>query len=455
MITLEQKLQQTLIECERLKQENHQLKELLEHYKINPFTTQIPQTTTISKDQHITNRLHIFRNLFKGREDVYAVRWESRQGKSGYSPACAHEWQPPICQKPAIKCSNCRHRQLLDLTNQVIYDHLSGKHIIGLYPLLQDDTCWFLAVDFDKNNWQKDIQAFIGSCKEFNVPASIERSRSGNGGHVWVFFSQPLPASLARKLGNVLLSSTLSKRYEVGMDSYDRLFPNQDTLPKGGFGNLIALPLQRNPRNNGNSVFVNENFIPYSNQWNYLENIQKMNIGDVEKVIRTSYLNDEKAVLLKEKNDTNHDIHPTTLKITEKNGLYIEKTQLDSSITHKIIQLATFKNQEFFKAQAKRLSTYGIPKNITCYDETDQFIILPRGCKQPLITLLNEYSIKYDFQNQTNSGEEIASSFNATLTMAQETAMQKLIEQDIGILSATTGFGKTVKLEEEKTNHLA
>lgn len=448
MSTLQEKLQHALMECARLKQENQQLKEELEHYKpqlVNTFAPiQSNETVTQYKNQQITHRLQIFKNLFNGRTDVYAVHWESKQGKSAYTPACAHEWQPPICQKPEIKCSNCQHRKLLHLTDQVIYDHLIGKHVIGLYPLLHDDTCWFLAVDFDKKNWQRDIQAFANSCKEFNIPASIERSRSGNGGHVWIFFARPIPASLARKLGNALLTNTLSKRFEVGMDSYDRLFPNQDTLPKGGFGNLIALPLQRNARNNGNSVFVDENFTPYPNQWIYLENVQKMKMEDVEKAIHACYKNDNQSILLKEVHNTQQSDFPSTIKIIEKNGLYIEKATLNSMLALKIIQLATFKNQEYYKAQAKRLSTYGIPKNISSYDETDRFIRLPRGCKLPLITLLNEHSIDYEFQIDTNLGQGITATFNATLTPTQETALQKLLEQDIGILSATTGFGKTV-----------
>jgi hypothetical protein len=259
MQNLEQQLQFALKECEQLKLENQKLKELLKYHNIIPDATHPFQKKTdinINKKQKIQQRIKIFKGLFKGRTDVFAVRWESKSGKSGYSPACENEWHPTLCQKPAIKCVNCQHRKLLPLTDRVIYDHLSGKRTIGLYPLLQDETSWFLAVDFDKKSWQKDVQAFLATCKELNVPASIERSRSGNGCHVWVFFEQALPASLVRKLGNVLISNTLAKRYEIGMESYDRLFPNQDTLPKGGFGNLIALPLQYGPRKNGNSVFV-------------------------------------------------------------------------------------------------------------------------------------------------------------------------------------------------------
>lgn len=195
MQNLELELKRVLQECEQLRLENKRLKEILKFHNINvnQFNTfsSIKKEVPISKEQKIHQRINIFRDLFKGRMDVYAVRWESKNGKSGYTPACKHEWQPAICQKPTIKCTDCQHRTLLPLTDQVIYNHLSGKHTIGLYPLLQDETCWFLAVDFDKKNWQKDVVAFVDTCKEWNVPASIERSRSGNGCHVWIFLNKP------------------------------------------------------------------------------------------------------------------------------------------------------------------------------------------------------------------------------------------------------------------------
>src|SRR5688500_17019853 len=141
----------------------------------------------------------------------------------------------------------------------VIQDHLTGKLTVGVYPLLIDETCWFLAADFDKTTWQDDVHTFLQTCSEWNVPAALERSRSGRGGHVWIFFEAPLPASLARKLGAAILTQTMERRHQLGLDSYDRFFPSQDTMPKGGFGNLIALPLQHMPRGYGNSVFLDVN----------------------------------------------------------------------------------------------------------------------------------------------------------------------------------------------------
>ncbi|MFZ5645375.1 MAG: TOTE conflict system archaeo-eukaryotic primase domain-containing protein [Bacillota bacterium] len=185
-----------------------------------------------------------------------SVRWEGKDGKTGYSPACGNEWKRGVCGKPQVKCATCENRDLLPVTDQVIYNHLAGNHIIGVYPLMPDETCWFIAADFDKKTWQEDSGAYLEACREMGVTAALERSRSGNGGHVWVFFEHPISASLARKLGCAVLTRTMEKRHQIGLDSYDRFFPNQDTLPKGGFGNLIALPLQRSSREKGNSIFL-------------------------------------------------------------------------------------------------------------------------------------------------------------------------------------------------------
>jgi len=229
--------------------------------------------SNLTNDSTQEQKIALFRSLFRGREDVYPRRFESkRSGKSGYQPACRKEWIRPFCQKPKIKCGNCENRDFTPLSDDVIRNHLIGndladryrrEFVIGVYPMLLDETCWFLAVDFDKETWKEDSRAYLETCETFNVPAVLERSRSGNGGHIWIFFSEPIPAKLARQLGAFMLTQAMESRPEMGFDSYDRFFPSQDTLPRGGFGNLIALPLQRKPRETGNSLFVDENFNPY------------------------------------------------------------------------------------------------------------------------------------------------------------------------------------------------
>jgi|GEM_PF-764273 Uncharacterized protein conserved in bacteria len=290
MKDLEKELELALREINRLKQENIQLKQKIAAitedtfsiFRLNPppnnNNTALNNAVNMeSAKEKVHNysppgeKIALFRSLFRGREDVYAVRWESKTGKSGYSPACKNEWSV-VCKKPQIKCSDCSHRDYLPVSDETISRHLDAKfnRTIGIYPMLQDETCCFLAIDFDKHNWMQDAAAVMATCKENEVPAALERSRSGNGGHIWIFFDRPIEAGLARKFGCALLTKTMESRYELGLNSYDRLFPNQDTMPKGGFGNLIALPLQGGPRREGNSVFVDENFIPYEDQWSFL-----------------------------------------------------------------------------------------------------------------------------------------------------------------------------------------
>ena len=227
-------------------------------------------------------KIALFRSLFRGRDDVYPRRFESRKtGKSGYQPACANEWARGLCEKPKVKCAACPHRRFLPVTDDVIRWHLAGRDddgrdfVMGVYPMLQDETCFFLAADFDKTHWQEDVGAFLETCRRMNLPAALERSRSGNGGHVWLFFAEAIPAALARRLGSHILTETMERRPDIGLDSYDRFFPNQDTLPQGGFGNLIALPLQKQPRELGNSVFLDEQCVPYPDQWAFLSGVRQ------------------------------------------------------------------------------------------------------------------------------------------------------------------------------------
>ena len=237
-------------------------------------------------------KIALFRTLFRGRDDVYPRRFESRRtGKSGYAPACTNEWVLGVCEKPRVKCADCHHRQFLPVTDHVIRWHLSGRDdrgtdfVAGVYPMFLDESCFFLALDFDKAGWQKDALAVMETCNQLNLPAALERSRSGNGGHLWMFFDGPISATLARKLGAHVLTETMERRPEIGLDSYDRFFPNQDTLPRGGFGNLIALPLQAAPRHAGNCVFVDEQLMPHADQWAFLSSLERISQSTAEMMV--------------------------------------------------------------------------------------------------------------------------------------------------------------------------
>jgi hypothetical protein len=237
-----------------------------------------PTSGVIDRMSPPEEKIHLFRSLFRGRSDVYPRRFESRKtGRAGYAPACANEWVRGICEKPRIKCADCPNRRFLPVTDEVIRWHLSGRDaegqpfVAGVYPLLLDETCFFLAIDFDKDGWQEDAVAFMSTCRRLNLPVALERSRSGRGAHVWLFFEEAVPAALARRVGSHLLTEAMESRPDIGLDSYDRLFPNQDTLPQGGFGNLIALPLQKRSRDQGNSVFSHHIALPRGS----LEDVQR------------------------------------------------------------------------------------------------------------------------------------------------------------------------------------
>jgi hypothetical protein len=182
-----------------------------------------------------------------------------------------------------MKCSGCPNRELIPLDDEIIRKHLLGAHMIGIYPMLQDETCYFLAADFDGEDWIDNVFTFKKTCVEEGVPIAVERSRSGNGAHAWIFFNENISANLARRMGSFLITKAMSQRYQLDMKSYDRLFPNQDTLPRGGFGSLIALPFQKEAVKRGNSVFIDESCNPYGDQWKFLSTLEKISFHDVER----------------------------------------------------------------------------------------------------------------------------------------------------------------------------
>jgi hypothetical protein len=250
-----------------------------------------PSRTTAASPA--TEKIALFRSLFRGRDDVFPRRWQNRiTGKAGYAPACRNEWVRGVCGKPQVKCSECPNQAFVAVSDDVLRSHLAGKasgdsvdFTVGVYPMLRDETCWFLAADFDKKSWMTDVAAFRDTARAKDVPVAIERSRSGNGAHAWIFFAEPIPAAEARRLGALLITATMDRCPDIGFDSYDRFFPSQDTMPAGGFGNLIALPLQNKPRENGNSVFLDDDFHPCSDQWAFLSAVKRLSRDQVSSIV--------------------------------------------------------------------------------------------------------------------------------------------------------------------------
>lgn len=347
-------------------------------------------------DQHSApaDKIALFRALFRGREDVYPRRFESRKtGRSGYSPACANEWAKDLCNKRKVQCAECPNRSFLPVTDEAVRYHLSGQDtagrefVMGVYPMLLDETCFFLAADFDKQHWREDAAAVLENCRQLSLPAAVERSRSGRGGHLWLFFREAVPACLARSLGAHILTETMERRPDIGLDSYDRLFPNQDTLPKGGFGNLIALPLQKRPRDCGNSIFLDEKGVPYPDQWAFLSSVRKINRPDIERIVRAAEKRD-RVVGVCFALDAEDDEAPWTmppsrrrrpppisgplpkrLELTLGNEIYIAKNDISPVLRNRLLRLAAFQNPEFYKAQAMRLPTWGKSRVIACAEE--------------------------------------------------------------------------------------
>lgn len=416
-----------------------------------------------------TGKIALFRSLFKGREDVYPRRFESKKtGRAGYAPACGNEWVRGICEKPRIKCGDCPHRAFLPVTDEVIHWHLSGKDksgrdfVAGIYPMLADETCYFLAMDFDKESWHDDVLAVMETSRRFDMPAALERSRSGNGGHVWLFFAEPIPATLARKLGSFILTETMERRPELGLASYDRLFPNQDTLPKGGFGNLIALPMQKGPRDHGHSLFVDETFTPYPDPWAFLSSIRHLPRNRVEAIVqdaegrgrvvgvRFALSTDDEPEPWNSPPSRRHRDPPVTgplpkeIEVVLDDGIYLPKDVLPPALRNRLLRLAAFQNPEFYRAQAMRLPTYDKPRIIACGEDLPKHLALPRGCLEEILALSAELKIKPVIRDLRVAGTPLDLQFAGTLRPEQETTAAAMLKHDTGVLSATTAFGKTV-----------
>jgi len=459
-------------ECTWLREENARLRQLLTEHNIQIPPAQLASRLSVKAVEVLSpedrkgrarKRITLFQSLFRGREDVYARRWESPDGRSGYSPAAQKDWKAINRSRPEDrKRVDQRTRKYFPLTDSVIESHLLGKESIGVYPLLADETCWFLAVDFDKKSWQEDSTAFMDTCREMNVPAALERSRSGKGGHVWIFFDCTVPAITARKLGCAILTRTMERRHQLGLDSYDRFFPSQDTMPRGGFGNLIALPLQAVPRKAGNSVFIDSNFQPYPDQWAFLSGLERVPLIVAEEIVaeaqrkgdligvRASIADDEEKqdpwTMPPSRRRLERPIPgpmPESVQIVRANLAYVEKRGLPSAMLNRLLRLAAFQNPEFYKAQKMRLSTYAKPRVIACGEDLAEYIALPRGCLPEIVALLEAQGIRPEVRDERFAGTPIDAEFQGELRPLQLEAVPKIALHDEGILCAPTAFGKT------------
>ena len=416
-------------------------------------------TITLSIDE----RIRLFQSLFKGREDVFARRWFSKTtGKSGYQPVCINEWKQGICDKKKYRCVICPNRNFAPLTTQDMYRHLEGKDeyccdVVGLYAIMQDNNCAFLCADFDDKNckygYKEDVLAYVGVCREWLIPYAIERSRSGNGAHVWIFFEAPLPASKARRLGNAILTEAMTRNGQMSFNSYDRFFPNQDYLPEGGFGNLVALPLQGQARRKQNSVFVDNDFLVYKDQWAFLYNLKKIQESTIDQLLRLHYQEELGKLSMSSEskpwvtplpqNITQEDFH-AKVEIIKADKLYIPLKAVSAKVLNHLKRIAAFKNPEFYSKQALRLSTYAIPRIISCFDITNEYLAMPRGCEDATRSFLNDNAVTYTITDKTNHGNKISVSFQGEEREEQLEAINALLPYTNGILHATTAFGKTV-----------
>ena len=411
----------------------------------------------------LDERVALFMSLFKGRKDVFARRWFSKStGKTGYQPVCVNEWRRGVCDKKTYKCAECPNRDFAPLTSQDVYRHLEGKDenccdVVGLYAIMPDNNCSFLCTDFDdkscKHGYKDDVLAFVGVCRDWQIPYAIERSRSGNGAHVWIFFEEPLPAFKARRLGNAILTEAMNRDGRMSFNSYDRFFPNQDRMPEGGFGNLVALPLQGQARKNLNSVFVDDDFLAHKDQWSFLYNIRKVKEDNVDKLLNL-HVNEEFGALSTSseskpwvtptpQNLTKADFY-STMEIVKADKIYIPLKSISAKVLNHLKRIAAFKNPEFYSKQALRLSTYSVPRIISCFDITDEYLAMPRGCEDAILSFLNDNNVKYSITDETSHGKKISVTFTGKEREEQTDAINALLTYSNGVLHATTAFGKTV-----------
>ncbi len=400
-----------------------------------------------------SEKIALFLSHFRCRGDVYPRLWENpKSGRKGYSPVCRNEWSKVVCEKPRVKCSECPNQAFPPLDEVAVRDHLTGKHTIGTYAIRQDNTCVFLAADFDGMGWQEDIRSYRDAGREMGVEVAVERSRSGDGGHAWIFFGEPVPALLARRLGILIVAKASALHPAMSLASYDRFFPNQDTLPAGGFGNLIALPLQAKAREDSNSVFLDDDFAPHQDQWGFLSGIPKVCRGRLEELLDHAVPAESGEDSLRFE-DRALDTIPAALRKGDFTGttLAVRNAQLEiptdglpASLIAALKRLATLANPVFFEKQRLRFGTYNIPRFIFCGEIQSDRLILPRGVTGAAEELFQKAGGRLEVADGRPSWPAWDVTFDGELTPDQLAAVDAMLAHDDGVLLASPGAGKTV-----------
>lgn len=402
----------------------------------------------------------LFLKLFRARESVYPRLWENpKTGKKGYAPACRNEWVRGVCEKPKVKCSECTHQAFPPLDREAVMDHLRGRHTIGTYAIRKDNTCVFLAADFDGHGWQKDILAYKRAAEFLGVSVTLERSRSGDGAHAWIFFSEPVLAVLARRLGTMIVAKATAQHPSMSLSTYDRFFPNQDILPQGGFGNLIALPLQRKPREKGNTLFLDDNLVPFPDPWACLAQVRTLSRQELDAVVKTVLPTVDSEIAAPEEHfslscdEKALDLIPNTIRpgllsgevhVRHKAQLEIISTGLPANLVSSLKRLATFANPKFYELQRLRFPTYKIPRFIFCGEIHPDQIVLPRGVLDEAQKLIEKAGGKTVIEDLRPPVEPASFEFHGTLTVPQKKVVETCAGYAQGVLVAPAGAGKTV-----------
>jgi hypothetical protein len=381
-------------------------------------------------------KIDLFMSLFRGRTDVYARRWE-KDGRSGYSPAYEFNWDEfMIHKRRGGSLKDFENKKSIPLTNEVIKKHLLGLQVIGIYPILPDNTSYFLAADFDGETWRKEATAFIDECTRVGLLAYLERSRSGDGGHVWTFFSEPYPCYKSRQIGLELIRRAFRLSEFDKEVSFDRLFPNQDTLSQGGFGNLIALPFQGRSIAQGNTVFIDvEIGDPFLDQWSFLEKAKRHSTQEINTVYQNLFV---------EKVGLSASIANGMLAISVRNRIVIARSQLMPELVSFLKEELNFLNTEYLTKRWLGKSTYKVHKYFKLIEESEDTVLLPRGFLKKLIGFLNEHEISYSVHHEYPFVDEISFNSSIELTPAQTGAVDSAIASDQGVIVAPSGSGKTI-----------